>query len=91
MIIISCFQDFENKCDFDCNLKDWTIKDEGRKKFNFGEFILEGNGKVKIKVGEGINQKDILFWRGESYVWTSTGDTLFLRDNKGRLVLWKNY
>ena len=82
---------FENKCDFDCNLKDWTIKDEGRKKFIFGGFILEENEEVKIKVGEGINQKDILFWRGESYVWTSTGDTLFLRDNKGRLVLWKNY
>ena len=24
-------------------------------------------------------------------MWTETGDTLFLRDNKSRLVLWKSY
>jgi len=27
----------------------------------------------------------------EDYVWTSTGDSLFLRDEKGRLVIYENY
>jgi micrococcal nuclease len=37
------------------------------------------------------NEEDnyILYWNNESYVWTSTGDTLFLRDLKNNLVLWK--
>jgi micrococcal nuclease len=82
---------FYNKCNFDCDLKDWTIKDEGRKKFIFRDFILRRNNEIKIIAGEGINNKNTLFWKGEDYVWTSAGDTLFLRDDEGKLVLWENY
>lgn len=82
---------FYNRCSFDCNLDGWTIKDEGRKKFTFENFVLKKNKEVKIIVGEGVNDKDILFWKGKDYVWTETGDTLFLRDEEGRLVLWESY
>jgi endonuclease YncB( thermonuclease family) len=78
---------FENKCSFSCNLTNWRIKDEGRKNFYFGNFILDK--EVSIVVVNGTDTNDILFWKGESYVWTETGDTLFLRDSEGRLVLWK--
>jgi len=81
---------FYNKCGFDCELTEWKIKDEGRKNFVFPEFILEKNKEIKIKVGEGINNQETLFWKDERYVWTSSGDTLFLRDDKGGLVLWKS-
>jgi len=47
--------------------------------------------EVMIKVGEEENTENVLFWKGESYVWTKTGDTLFLRDEEGKLVLWKGY
>jgi len=30
-------------------------------------------------------------WKKKDYVWTKTGDSLFLRDSKGKLVLWKSY
>ncbi len=82
---------FYNKCDFDCNLDEWNIKDEGRKNFYFQNFILRKNNEVKIVIGNETNTNDILYWKKEKYVWTSTGDTLFLRDKEGRLVLWKNY
>jgi hypothetical protein len=72
---------FENICNFDCDLTKWDIKDEGRKHFVFGNFILESGKSVEITT------KDF----NETYVWTSTGDTLFLRDDSGRLVLWKSY
>jgi hypothetical protein len=78
---------FYNKCGFDCKLSDWTIKDEGRKKFVFPDFVLGNGRKVNLIVGEGIDNSEILFWEGEDYVWTDTGDTLFFRDNKGKLVL----
>lgn len=80
-----------NKCDFDCDLTDWTIKDEGRKKFVFDDFILDGEKEVIIEVGEGVNKGDKLYWVGEDYVWTRTGDNLFLRDSDGGLVLWESY
>ena len=46
---------------------------------------------MKIKVGNETNRNNVLFWKDEDYVWTSTGDSLFLRDEKGRLVIYENY
>ncbi len=80
-----------NSCSFDCELTGWDIKDEGRKNFVFQYFVLEKNEKVEIVVGEGINNKTTLFWTNEDYVWTSSGDTLLLRDDEGKLVLWEGY
>ncbi len=82
---------FYNNCSFNCDLSGWSVKDEGRKKFIFENFILNKNKEVKIAVGNKTDSDNILFWKGSDYVWTSTGDTLFLRDEKGKLVLWKNY
>ena len=81
---------FENMCDFDCELTNWEIKDEGRKKFIFPEFILESLGNVEIIVGK-RSDEDNLYWENQDYVWTDSGDTLFLRDAEGFLVLWKSY
>jgi len=78
-----------NSCNFSCNLEDWSIKDEGRKRFVFPKISLED--EITIKVGEGNNTKDLLFWKGEKYVWTKTGDSLFIRDSNGKLVLFHTY
>jgi len=80
-----------NKCGFECDLTAWTIKDEGRKKFEIPNFQLEPYKKIKIKVGQGIDNENVLLWNRTSYVWTSSGDTLFLRDNYEGLVLWESY
>lgn len=81
----------KNSCNFPCNLDDWTIKDEGRKKFYFSNFSLDSEEKVSIFVAEGMNNKNTLYWKDEKYVWTGSGDTLFLRDDEGYLVLWESY
>ncbi len=80
-----------NKCTFSCELTNWSIKDEGRKKFTFPNFVLESNKEVNIIVGKGNNNNGTLFWTGQTYVWTQTGDSIFLRDEKGKLILWENY
>jgi micrococcal nuclease len=79
----------KNNCGFSCGLDDWSVKDEGRKNFIFPHYILEE--EVEIKVGEEKNTDAILYWGGESYVWTKTGDSLFLRDEDNKLVLWHSY
>lgn len=78
-----------NNCGFDCDLTNWSIKDEGRKKFIFPKFTLKN--KVEVKVGDNKNQENVLFWKNQDYVWTKTGDTLFFRDNDGKLVFWYNF
>ncbi|MBI2004448.1 thermonuclease family protein [Candidatus Pacearchaeota archaeon] len=82
---------FYNSCNYNCNLNNWRIKDEGRKNFIFPNFNLNSKKEVVVKVGEGTDNSEILFWKGEEYVWTKTGDTLFLRDGNGKLVLWEGY
>lgn len=82
---------FYNKCKIDCNLSEWSMKDEGRKNFVFKNFILNKEKSVELIIGNGINTKNKLFWKKEDYVWTKTGDTLFLRDKDYQLVLWEKY
>lgn len=79
-----------NTCGFSCNLTNWEIKDEGRKKFHFPNFILKPNEEIFIIVGEN-SVDNALTWERKDYVWTKSGDTLFLRDAQNKLVLWKNY
>lgn len=79
----------KNVCGKGINLTGWDIKDEGRKHFTFPKFVLDN--KVKIVVGSGTDDSDLLFWDYSPYVWTKTGDTLFLRDSLGKLVLWETY
>ncbi|MDP2672340.1 MAG: lamin tail domain-containing protein, partial [Nanoarchaeota archaeon] len=62
-----------------------------RKNFIFPNFNLNSEKEVVVKVGEGTSNEEVLFWKGEDYVWTETGDTLFLRDSEGKLVLWESY
>jgi len=82
---------FYNKCDFNCELTNWKIKDEGRKNFIFPIFILNSEEEVKIKVDKEEDSKSVLFWKDQAYVWTKTGDTLFLKDKQDNLVLWETY
>ncbi len=81
----------KNICGVKCELTNWSIKDEGRKKFIFPEYIIEPNSEIKIIVKNLENTEEILYWKNENYVWTDSGDSLFLRDSKNKLVLWKNY
>lgn len=80
-----------NKCSFSCEITKWSIKDEGRKKFIFPKFNLDSYGEVNVIVSNFSNNENNLFWKNEDYVWTDSGDTLFLRDSEGNLVLWENF
>lgn len=82
---------FYNKCASQCDLTGWELKDEGRKKFIFPKYILYPEKEISIIADDKINTWSILYWSGENYVWTSTGDSLFLRDEKGGLILWETY
>ncbi len=82
---------FYNRCSFICDMSGWQIKDEGRKKYAFQNFQIEPKKQVRIIVGNGTDTDSSLYWSGEDYVWTRAGDTLFLRDEKGKLVLWRSY
>lgn len=84
---------FYNNCSFDLELTGWEIKDEGRKSFVFPSFVLGSGEKIKVIVSKEnkINSESEIYWIRNDYVWTDSGDTLFLRDDAGKLVLWESY
>jgi len=67
----------KNVCDR-IGMSGWSLKDEGRKKFIFQDFVLVSGEKIEITAED----------FGEEYVWTSTGDSFFLRDAENKLVLF---
>lgn len=71
----------ENICNFKCNLNKWTIKDEGRKKYIFNNFYLDKKKTINISA-EDFKQE---------YVWTKTGDSIFVRDALDKLVIYYRY
>ena len=71
----------ENICDYSINLAGWSVKDEGRKKFVFDERIFMGRENIKLDVED---------WN-EDYVWTNSGDSIFVRDSEGKLVIFDSY
>lgn len=86
---------FKNSCPYPCNLTGWSVEDASSKKFIFPEFTLEGGATVTLYTGCGTNTNTSLYWcnRNEkcNAVWNNRGDTLFLRNSKGELVLSYSY
>ena len=71
----------KNICDYEINLHGWSIKDEGRKKYIFENEILGEFETIEL------GTKD---WN-ENYVWTKSGDSIFVRDSENKLVIFDNY
>jgi len=95
-IVVDKIEKFEeylvlrNRCEFECNLTGWSIKDEGRNMYFFPEFTLPSKGEITLSSESGEDNLNELFM-GLGEVWTESGDSLFLRDNEGKLVLYYNY
>jgi len=80
---------FENTCD-DLDMTDWTLKDESASnKFTFSSFTAPE--EFTIYSGTGDKSETELYWGRTQAVWNNDGDTLFLRDKAGELVLTENY
>lgn len=87
---------FKNTCPYSCNLTGWTVKDESsRDLYVFPTFILEGGAMVTLYTGCGTNTATNLYWCSSGHscnaIWNNKGDTLYLRNSKGELVLTYSY
>jgi hypothetical protein len=80
-----------NSCNVECEISDWLVKDEGRRIFHIPEFVLGSGNSIDIICSESIDNLDEIYLNECSEIWTNTGDTLYLRDNNEKLVLYENY
>ena len=66
----------ENNCNFDCNLNKWHVKDDASYK-KILDFSVPANSNYRI---------DFL-----GRIWNDAGDSFYLRDNSGLLVVFYRY
>jgi endonuclease YncB( thermonuclease family) len=65
----------------------WSVHDEYGWTFQFPEFTLETDSKVRIITGCGENTQQDLFWcKDETAVWNNDGDCVYLLDATGELI-----
>lgn len=86
---------FQNVGPKPLELTGWTVSDEANHVYIFPRFVLNAGATVTLHSGCGKNTKEDLFWcssgRKCNAIWNNGGDTLYLRDSQGRLVLRYSY
>ncbi|MHA2023397.1 MAG: thermonuclease family protein [Candidatus Thorarchaeota archaeon] len=85
-----------NKCAYSIDMSGWTIKDATSIHiFSMPTYTLEPMSAFTLHTGTGTNSQSELYWgrtSGEyAAIWNNNGDSLFLRDSKGLLVLDYSY
>ncbi|HLC59108.1 MAG TPA: thermonuclease family protein [archaeon] len=76
----------ENVCSYVLNMSGWTVKDEARHTYTF-KINLSPKSTITLNTGIGKSNQTYIFWGMKSPVWNNAGDTLYLRDDIGHLVL----
>ncbi len=85
---------FQNVCNFSCNLTNWTIMDESRNVYRFKVLVISSGSKIKIHSGCGTDNSTDLYWcpsKSCKSIWNNNGDTLYLLDENGEMILNYNY
>lgn len=75
------YLEIKNVCSYDFSLKGFSIKDEGRKK------IIFDNEKIIAKEKIIITSENFK----ETYIWTKSGDSIFVRDENNKLIYFESY
>lgn len=87
---------FANKCSYSIDMVGWTIKDViASHIYTIPSFTFQAGATFTLFTGTGTNTNSALYWGRTSgnyaAIWNSGGDTLFLRDSNGNLVLSQSY
>lgn len=77
----------KNVCPFVINLEGWSIEDEAHHKFVFPKYNLRPNETIEIYTTENA----FFSFRKKYPILNKDGDSIFLRDSKGYLVLFYRY
>jgi micrococcal nuclease len=82
---------FENGGNSSLNLMNWMLLDEANNDYVFENFILGNSSSFTFYTGSGTDSETELYWGSEKSIWNNGGDTLYLRDSQGFLVVYYSY
>ena len=70
------------------SLFNWTIKDESRKVYFFGN-INADNINLHSTIGKD-NETDV-FWNSKTPIWNNDRDSIYIFDSEGKIVFYDDY
>jgi micrococcal nuclease len=83
---------FQNVGDEELDLTGWSVTDEAGYTYYFPDsFILDSGERVTLYTGSGEDTDSELYWEHDSAVWNNGGDTVFVYNAAGDLVLEESY
>jgi hypothetical protein len=84
---------FTNTGDGSLDLEGWGVKDESAiHRHTFGPLVLAPGASVTLRTGCGTDAEADVFWCQQgSAVWNNDGDTVFLLDPVGNIVVADRY
>jgi competence protein ComEC len=83
---------FRNAGDRTLDLSGWTVSDEADHRYTFPEGTTLAPGEtLTLRTGIGQDGGGDYYWNAERPVWNNAGDTVFVRDDDGSLVLEVEY
>ncbi len=81
---------FKNRCGNDIDLDGWLVKDQQMNNHTFSCVLLSGR-TLTLRSGKGTDSNSEVFWNSDVPIWNNDGDTLYLRDAEGKMVLKQSY
>lgn len=76
-----------NSSSVEINVAGFTVSDDSRNVYTFGEVVVRPNERVTIFTGCGVDQPPSrLYWCSDSPVWSNSGDTVYVYDAAGGLL-----
>jgi endonuclease YncB( thermonuclease family) len=79
---------FENTGTAALDTTGYEVQDEAGKTYTFGSFTLDAGEQVTLHSGTGTDTSTDLYWGyTNTAVWNNSGDTVFVYDDAGSLVL----
>ncbi len=79
-----------NSCDKLIAAENWGVRNTFNT-FSMPDFSLNPGSEMKIISGSGRNSDNEIFISSKRPIWNNKGDTLYLKDAEGRIILSKSY
>lgn len=80
-----------NKGSEPVDLSGYRASDAANHEYRFPDFTLAAGASVKVRTGNGTNTATDLYWGSDGAVWNNSGDTLYLHNSAGNIVLTYQY
>lgn len=82
----------KNTGDGPVNMGGWTVSDEADHRYRVPDGVKLGPSEtVTIYTGSGSDTENKLYWGSDSAIWNNEGDTIIVKNDKGKIIIRYEY